>query len=62
MTKAKQNLLVLKDSLVLQNDGIIDTNLRPLINKAWNKSFARVKKNQNTVSSKGEIQPIPSNE
>ncbi len=34
MTKAKQDLLALKDSLGLQNEGIADTDLMPLIKKA----------------------------
>ena len=50
MTKAKQRLLEDKDTLGLQNDGIIDTDLMPLINEAWEKSFARVKKNQNAIA------------
>ena len=50
MMKAKQELLHLKDSLGLQNDRIMDTNLVPLMNQAWNKSFARVEKNRNAIS------------
>ena len=50
MTKAKQELLALKDSLGLQNDRVLDTDLMPLINIVWNKSFARVEKNQNAIS------------
>ena len=53
MTKAKQELLALKDSLGLQNDGILDTDLMPLINLAWKKSFARVEKNRNAISDRG---------
>ena len=45
MRKANQKLLALKDTLGLQNDRIIYTKLMQLINKAWNKSFARVEKN-----------------
>ena len=53
MTKAKQDLLALKDSLGLQNEGIVDTDLMPLINQAWDKSFARVEKNKNAISDRG---------
>ena len=53
ITKAKQNLLELKDSIGLQNDGIIDTDLMPLINEAWEKSFARVDKNRNAIADRG---------
>ena len=53
MTKAKQDLVALKDSLGLQNEGIVDTDLMPLINRAWDKSFARVEKNKNAISDRG---------
>ena len=53
MTKAKQRLLEDKDTLGLQNDGIVDTDLMPLINEAWEKSFVRVKKNQNAIADRG---------
>jgi len=53
MTKAKQNLLELKDTLGLQNNGILDTDLMQLINKAWERSFARVDKNKNAISVRG---------
>ncbi len=48
--KEKQNLLELKDTLGLQNDGILDTNLMPQFNKAWERSFDRVDKNKNAIS------------
>ena len=50
MTKAKQRPLEDKDTLGLQNDGIVDTDLMQLIHEAWEKSFARVKKNQNAIA------------
>ena len=53
MMKAKQELLALKDGLGLQNDGILDTNLMPLIIIAWNKIFARVDKNRNAIFNRG---------
>ncbi len=53
MTTEKQKLLELKNSLGLQNDGIVDTNLMPIINRAWAKSFARVDKNKNAISDRG---------
>jgi len=53
ITKAKQNLLELKDSIGLQNDGMVDTDLMPLINEAWEKSFARVDKNRNAIADRG---------
>ena len=53
MTKEKQNLLEVKDTLGLMNDGILDTDLMPLINKAWERSFARVDKNKNAISDRG---------
>ena len=37
----------------MQNDGIIDTDLMSLINRAWEKSFARVDKNKNATSERG---------
>jgi len=53
ITKSKQNLLELKDSMGLQNDGMVDTDLMPLINEAWEKSFARVDKNRNAIADRG---------
>ena len=53
ITKAKQNLLEFKDSIGLQNDGMLDTDLMPLVNKAWDKSFARVHKNRNAIVDRG---------
>ena len=53
MTREKRKLLELKDSVGLQNDGIIDTDLMPLINRAWVESFARVDKNRNAISNRG---------
>ena len=53
VTKAKQNLFELKDSIGLQNDGIKETDLMPLINEAWEKSFAHVDKNWNVIADRG---------
>ena len=53
ITKAKQDLLELKDSIGLQNDGIVDTDLMPLVNRAWDMSFARVHKNKNAIANRG---------
>ena len=53
ITKAKQNLLEMKDSIGMQNAGMIDTDLMPLINEAWEKSFARVDKNRNAIADRG---------
>ena len=53
ITEAKQNLLEMKDSIGLQNDGMIDTDLMPLINEVWEKIFAQVDKNWNTIADRG---------
>ncbi len=37
----------------IENDGIIDTDLMSLINRAWTKRFARVDKNKNAISERG---------
>ena len=53
MTKGKQLLLEKKDTLGLHDDGILDTDLMPLINYACDHSFARVDKNKNAISDRG---------
>ena len=53
MTREKQKLLEYKDTIGLQNDGIVDTDLMPLVNRAWAESFARVDKNRNAISERG---------
>jgi len=53
MTKSKQELLEKKDELGLYDDGLVDTDLMPLINKSWSQSFARVNKNRNALADRG---------
>ena len=53
ITREKQKLLELKDTIGVQNDGMIDTDLMPLINRSWIESFARVDKNRNIISKRG---------
>ena len=52
MTKAKDELLSFKESIGLSN-GLTPTDMAPIINGAWNKSFARVGMNKNTISYQG---------
>jgi len=53
MTRSKQELLEKKDELGLYDDGLVDTDLMPLINKSWSQSFARVDKNRNALADRG---------
>ena len=53
MTREKQNLLEFKDTIGLQNNGIKDTDLMSLVNRAWAKSFTRINKNRNAISDRG---------
>ena len=46
-------LLEKKDMMGLHDEGIVDTDLMPLINYAWDRSFARVSKNKNAISDRG---------
>ena len=50
ITQAKQDLLETKDTLGLYDEGIVDTDLMPIINSAWKQSFGRVDKNRNAIS------------
>ena len=43
----------MKDTIELQNYGIVDTNPIPLINRAWAENCARVDKNRNAISERG---------
>ena len=52
MTKAKDELLSFKESIGLSN-GITPTDMMPIINDAWKKSFARVNMNKNAISDRG---------
>ena len=53
ITQAKQDLLETKDTLGLYDEGIVDTDLMPIINSAWKRSFGRVDKNRNAISDRG---------
>ena len=53
ITREKQKLLEYKDTIGLQNDGIVYTDFMPLVNRAWAESFARVDKNRNAISKRG---------
>ena len=53
MTRAKQELLATKEELGIYDDSLVDTDLIPLINKAWKASFARVDKNRNAHADRG---------
>jgi len=53
MTKGKQILLEKKDMMGLHDEGILDTDMMPLINYAWERSFARVQKNKNAICDRG---------
>ena len=52
ITKAKDHLLEYKESIGLTN-GVVATDLMPIINEAWRKSFARVRKNKNAIWGRG---------
>ena len=49
MTKAKQELLEYKTKHTFDNPSLQPTSLIPLINKAWNQSFAQVDKNCDVI-------------
>ena len=53
MTKAKQELLQYKTKHTFDNPSLQPTDLIPLINKAWNQSFAQIDKNCNTIANRG---------
>ena len=53
ITQAKQDLLETKDTLGLYDEGIVDTDLMPIINSAWKRSFGRVDKNRNAICDRG---------
>ena len=53
MYRAKKDLLEKKDEIGLHDDGLVDTDLIPLINTAWKASFARIDKNQNALADRG---------
>ena len=53
MYKAKKEMLEIKDELGMHDDGLLDTNLMPLINTAWQQSFARRVKNLNALADRG---------
>ena len=53
ITQAKQDLLEKKDALGLYDEGIVDTDLMPIVNSAWKRSFGRVDKNKNAISDRG---------
>jgi len=53
MYRAKKELLAKKDEIGLHDDGLIDTDLIPLINTAWKSSFARIDKNKNALADRG---------
>ena len=53
MYKVKKEMLEMKDELGMHDDGLLDTNLMPLINTAWQQSFARRVKNLNALADRG---------
>jgi len=53
MYRAKKDLLEKKDELGMHDDGLVDTDLMPLINIAWKQSFSRIDKNKNALSDRG---------
>ena len=53
ITQAKQDLLEKKDAMGLYDEGIVDTDLMPIVNLAWKRSFGRVEKNKNALSDRG---------
>ena len=53
MTRAKQELLAKKEELGIYDEGLVDTDLIPLINKTWKVSFTRVDKNWNALADRG---------
>ena len=53
MYRAKKDLLEKKDEIGMHDDGLVDTDLMPLINAAWKQSFFRIDKNKNALSDRG---------
>ena len=53
MYRAKKDLLEKKDEIGMHDDGLVDTDLIPLINIAWQQSFARILKNRNALADRG---------
>ena len=53
ITKVRQNLLEIKDSMGLQNDRMIDKDLMPLLNQMRDKIFERVSKIKNIITERG---------
>ena len=58
LTNGKKDLLDWKYSLGLQNEGTVDSDLIPLINKAWDESFTIFEKNKNAISDQGRWNPL----
>ncbi len=56
ITQAKQDLLEKKDALGLYDEGIVDTDLMPIVNSALKRSFGRVDKSRNAISDQGWCQ------
>ena len=52
MNQAKQDLLSYKEEKCMEGT-LLPTDLMPLINKAWSKSFARVDKNKKAIAERG---------
>ena len=52
MNQAKQDLLSFKEEKCME-EILLLTNLIPLINKAWSKSFARENKNRKAIAEHG---------
>ena len=52
MTKAKQDLLEYREMLSMPGS-LESTDMMPLINRAWDKSFARVQKNKQAIADRG---------
>ena len=42
-----------KDSLGLYDEGIVDTDLMPIVNSAWKRSIGQIDKNKNAISNRG---------
>jgi len=53
LTKAKQDLLDFKLKKMTEDQYLKPTDLMPLINKAWNASFARKNKNLQAIADRG---------
>ena len=52
MTKAKDKLLVFKESIGLSN-GLVPTDMMPVINNEWRQSFTKIEKNKHAISDQG---------